>query len=942
MRTIRSLTAMLVLASALCLPAPRLARADATGSYSHFDPPHGGRNWILDSANRRVLAYGGSRSGANPFTSEIWEFTLSRPHQWRLVPTAGTPPPPRVSAGVVFDTARRRMIVVGGLNLTQAFNDVWALDLNTPVPTWSQILPQGTPPAARGQHGLAYDPVRDRIVLLAGETFFPAFVEYSDLWQLSLTGTPTWTRMQPTGPGPGGVDTQAFEYDPDHDQFLCWGGWPYNAGFRVLSTAGDGVWTLLPETSPAPAPRQADRWAWDSLRHRFAFYGGLFGNNTSPLDAWTVTATDSARWTPLAWAGPTPTSRFRSACVYDDSTDALIVSQGYYAGSIPIWYSDTWELPLATSPAHWALSTPSVPTARQSAGATLDSRRNRLIVFGGRNTAGRVRDTWALPFADPWTARRLDTGTPPPGMEWPTCAYDPRRDAFVVYGGYDGSEVDSIWVLPLNTADGWQRPAVAGTRPSARFATQSVVDPVRDRLVVFGGSDHFSQSFGDVSTLSLADFTWSAVTTQGAPPPARFGGLAVYDPRRDRMIVFGGQIGSTYLNDVWALSLADFTWTPIVPSGTAPAGRIRPWGAYDPVRDRLMIGSGQSSSAYADTWALQLSPSPAWIALTPAGLTPGARTEAASGYDPVRDRIVIHSGVQAAQQTFTLDFDEPLAPAVEVPGDLTWSAGAPLAARYVLHNPYPFAQTAYWELSGERTWPGLSQHGERLVAAASAETLDVSIPVPDSAATGMQVLALSATWLGSAQTTLGTLHAHDGTTATAVALVATDAAPDHVTLTWQGDFSRGEEASVERRAIDGAWSEVGRVAADGAGRATWRDVAVRSGETWQYRLRYSRGGATAYTGETTILVPEAYRLALAASATDRSRLVLDLTLPADGVATLDVFDPAGRRLTSNTAMRVAGPQSWVMEEPATRRPGLYFVRLRQGRASVVAKALVIR
>jgi hypothetical protein len=62
----------------------------------------------------------------------------------------------------------------------------------------------------------------------------------------------------------------------------------------------------------------------------------------------------------------------------------------------------------------------------------------------------------------------------------------------------------------------------------------------------------------------------------------------------------------------------------------------------------------------------------------------------------------------------------------------------------------------------------------------------------------------------------------------------------------------------------------------------------------------------------------------------------------DGAATLDVFDTAGRRLVASTSSRTAGPQSLVIDDAATRRPWPYFVRLRQCRASVVAKALVVK
>ncbi len=100
------------------------------------------------------------------------------------------------------------------------------------------------------------------------------------------------------------------------------------------------------------------------------------------------------------------------------------------------------------------------------------------------------------------------------------------------------------------------------------------------------------------------DGAWNQVTV-----PARDRHTAVYDPVRDRMVVFGGCSGP-YLNDVWALSLAGTpAWTQLSPSGsTPPVARYSHTAIYDPVRDRMVVfggssGSGRSSLAN-DVWAL--------------------------------------------------------------------------------------------------------------------------------------------------------------------------------------------------------------------------------------------------------------------------------------------------------------------------------------------------
>jgi hypothetical protein len=86
-------------------------------------------------------------------------------------------------------------------------------------------------------------------------------------------------------------------------------------------------------------------------------------------------------------------------------------------------------------------------------------------------------------------------------------------------------------------------------------------------MVVFGGDD--DRILTDVWALSLAGSpAWSALTPGGSPPGARLLHTAIYDPVRDRMLVFGGSDGTGFLNDVWALSLAgSLAWSALAPAG---------------------------------------------------------------------------------------------------------------------------------------------------------------------------------------------------------------------------------------------------------------------------------------------------------------------------------------------------------------------------------------
>jgi hypothetical protein len=90
---------------------------------------------------------------------------------------------------------------------------------------------------------------------------------------------------------------------------------------------------------------------------------------------------------------------------------------------------------------------------------------------------------------------------------------------------------------------------------------------------------------------------------------------AVFDPRRDRMIVFGGWDGTAtstaFLNDTWALSLSaadDGAWTQLAPGGIVPGVRDAMSAAYDRFGDRMVVFGGWSGSVVLDdtqflTWA---------------------------------------------------------------------------------------------------------------------------------------------------------------------------------------------------------------------------------------------------------------------------------------------------------------------------------------------------
>src|SRR5258705_2415731 len=172
----------------------------------------------------------------------------------------------------------------------------------------------------------------------------------------------------------------------------------------------------------------------------------------------------------------------------------------------------------------------------------------------------------------------------------------------VVGGLFTPEEGMDTWALSLAESPAWSPLIDGGQPPSGQQDHTAVYDSERGRMVIFGGwSNQFDNASPGTWTLSLAgDPAWSYVDILGTQTPGttfpdgRQGHSAIYDPVRDRMIVFGGEISDgTVLNDVWALSFGGVpAWSQLAPLGVAPSRRLTSRAIYDPGRDRMILFGG--------------------------------------------------------------------------------------------------------------------------------------------------------------------------------------------------------------------------------------------------------------------------------------------------------------------------------------------------------------
>jgi len=198
-----------------------------------------------------------------------------------------------------------------------------------------------------------------------------------------------------------------------------------------------------------------------------------------------------------------------------------------------------------------------------------------------------------------------------------------------------------LWELRLSEPRPTWNPIDLADPPPSRFGHAAMYDPGRDRMLLFGGSHDQAEELNDLYELSLAGApSWHELPAAGEPPPKRTTALAARDAGRDRMIVFGGQNRDGGLDDTWALSLAHGpVWVNLTPyAGAAPTARSAAGGAFDPLRNELLLFGGYNTTAeggLGDLWRLTLAQGhPLDVAVDAAGAGTVRRSPNQGCYSP--------------------------------------------------------------------------------------------------------------------------------------------------------------------------------------------------------------------------------------------------------------------------------------------------------------------
>jgi N-acetylneuraminic acid mutarotase len=262
------------------------------------------------------------------------------------------------------------------------------------------------------------------------------------------------------------------------------------------------------------------------------------------------------------------------------------------------------------------------PAVRSELGGILDEARQRLVFFGGNTAvatacnvppAALTGETWVFhldcnswellqPINAPFARARFGT------------AHDTQRNRLLIFGGREKPSssyvnLNEVWAFDLST-DTWSQLDASGDAPPERSSPVSVYDPERDRLVIFGGNSSTSglsfTSMNDLYSLDLGSLAWSRVDAANGPAARLYHSAVVLG---GEMVVFGGTptYGGPYYNDTYAFNLTNDTWRSVSESGAD-----RRFGGEifaDSVRNRILLFGGHDDGALGmrnDVWALSL------------------------------------------------------------------------------------------------------------------------------------------------------------------------------------------------------------------------------------------------------------------------------------------------------------------------------------------------
>ena len=294
----------------------------------------------------------------------------------------------------------------------------------------------------------------------------------------------------------------------------------------------------------------------------------------------------------------------------------------------------------------WSPVVATGPGARWGHAAVLDPAHRRMLVFAGQSAGGELADLWALDLGtDTWT--ELATSGGPATRVNPAAVVDPVRQRMIVFGGRTGATTtfDDVWALDLGTLQWSPLPKGPGPRQRPHYATDG-------RRAWFYGGEGFLSVFGDLWQYDFASDTWTALPNAGDAPSARTCGAMTVSG--NRLIVHGGHDLAVVRDGTWQYDLDAQVWSQVSTEGGTAAGAH--WAyALDSDCDTLYLAGGDHLDNYDTAFTDLLPLRTLQFSKLHTSSLPPPRDHATLVFDPANRRLVLYGGSLGDGQSFLGD-----------------------------------------------------------------------------------------------------------------------------------------------------------------------------------------------------------------------------------------------------------------------------------------------
>ena len=241
---------------------------------------------------------------------------------------------------------------------------------------------------------------------------------------------------------------------------------------------------------------------------------------------------------------------------------------------------------------------------------------------------------------------RTTGGLKPDARYQSAMVYDSKRDRLLLFGGYGTTAYDDLWSWSSATSE-WTLISVPGARPSARYGHWMFYDAVRDKVYVFGQNGSGYQNWEFDPALNA----WRDRTVTSPPAGVSRSYFDVtFDSTRGKIVMLGGYYASAYNTDIWEWDTTTGVWAQLMPATGSPIADARHYHTmvYDSIRRVLVLFGGYrdvtgATGASNDSWEWDANLL-RWDETTPTGVKPAPRYYHAMAFNSVRGTTYVFGG----------------------------------------------------------------------------------------------------------------------------------------------------------------------------------------------------------------------------------------------------------------------------------------------------------